>query len=375
MSQNDPDPSDRADRLHHEALVFDGHADTIIDIADKGLSFEETPTDHHVDFPRIRKGGLDAEFFTAFVDPEFLTAPRERAARLIDALHVQAESFPDRLKIAGSAVDVEEAVATGRCAAIPAIEGGHAIEDSLDHLREFHRLGVRLMTLTWNNSNNWAEGCFPGPNDPRPGGLTELGRRIVGEMERLGIIVDISHASPATFRDVERIATKPFVASHSCAAALVNHARNLTDGQLRSVARHGGLVGVCFASSFLFDEISVWEDVRRTEEYERLPVRTDTFNLAHMAPEEAELYERLVPRATLDDLFRHIDHLVGIMGRYHVALGTDFDGIKRLPAGIRDVSDLPRVTEGLVARGYDDETIRLLLGGNWMRVLKEVTGS
>ena len=367
------DPTAAA-RRHEEALVFDGHADTLLGVVDRGLSIDRTPDGVHIDLERMARGGLDAEFFTAFVDPKFLPRARERATRLIDALHDQAARFGDRLAVTTTAGAVREIVAGGRRAAIPAIEGGHAIEDSLDHLREFHRRGVRLMTLTWNNSNGWADGCFPGPNDPRHGGLTDFGRRVVGEMERLGIIVDISHASAETFRDVQRIATRPFVASHSCAAALVNHPRNLADDQLDALARHDGLVGVCFASAFLVDEIGTWRRLMETPEYLALPEKSGEFYPPLMPPAEAAFYEARVPLATLEDLFRHIDHITRRIGWRHVALGTDFDGISRLPVGIESVADLPRVTAGLAARGYPDEAIAGILGENWLRVMSAVVG-
>lgn len=375
MTINDPILTERARRLHKDSLVFDGHADTLLDVLDAGHTIDKAPPKYHVDLERMERGGLDAEFFTAFVDPGFLPRARDRAAALVETLHAQAALFPDRLSVTTTAEAVEAARAAGRRAAVPAIEGGHAIEDSLDALRQFQARGIRLMTLTWNNSNNWADGCLPGPDDPRHGGLTDFGRRVISEMERLGVIVDISHASPETFRDVERIATKPFVASHSCAAALNPHFRNLADEQLRVLARHGGLVGVCFASAFLVDELGSWRLIKETAEYAALPEKSDHIYPDYMPAAEADLYRRRVPLATLEDVFRHVDHLVSVMGADHVALGTDFDGIKRLPVGIQDAADLPKVTEGLVARGYDDAAIRGILGGNWLRVLREVAGS
>lgn len=365
-------------RLHEDALVFDGHADTLLGIVDRGHGFDTAPAPaYHIDLPRMAEGGLDAEFFTAFVDPAFLSAPRARALALIEALHAQVDRLPDRLVLAKTAAEVRAAVASGRHAAVAAIEGGHAIEDSLDHLRDFHARGVRLMTLTWNNSNNWADGCWPGPNDPRNGGLTAFGRQVIGEMEKLGIIVDISHASPDTFRDVAAVATKPFVASHSGSAAVTPHFRNLEPAQLDAIARSGGLVGVCAVSAFLTDEMSDWKRVMEGPEYASLPDDQKSWQPfpTHAHPAEEALYHARVPRATLDDVFRHLDDLVARIGWQHVGLGTDFDGTKRLPVGLDDCAALPRITEGLVARGYDEEAIRGILGGNWLRVLEAVAGA
>jgi membrane dipeptidase len=364
-------------RLHDDALVFDGHADTLLGIVDRGHGFDAAPAPaFHIDLPRMAAGGLDAEFFTAFVDPAFLSAPRARALALIEALHAQVARFGDRLALARNAAEVRAAVASGRHAAVAAIEGGHAIEDSLEHLRDFHARGVRLMTLTWNNSNHWADGCWPGPNDPKNGGLTDFGRKVIGEMERLGVIVDVSHAAPSTFRDVAAIATKPFVASHSGSAAVTPHFRNLEPTQLDAIARSGGLVGVCAVSAFLTDELGDWKRVMASAEYAALPDDQKSWQPfpSHGHAAEEALYDMRVRKATLDDFFAHLDDLVARIGWEHVGLGTDFDGTRRLPVGLEDCAALPKITEGLVARGYSEEAIRGILGGNWLRVLEAVTG-
>lgn len=379
---NDSSPAEPAgrrdaDALHAETLVVDGHADTLLDILDGDASFERMPPEHHIDFTRARAGGLDAEFFTAFVDPtEHGTRSNRRAADLLRTLHEQVARFPDRMGVVGSVEELLEVASGGRLAAIPAIEGGHALEDSLDALAWFHARGVRLMTLTWNNSNNWADGCLPGRDDPRHGGLTDFGRRVIGEMERLGVIVDVSHAAPETFEDVARIATKPFVASHSCAHALTPHVRNLTDAQLRTIAGHGGVVGVCFASQFLFDEAAVWRELKAGPEYAAIPPerRTEETNPALMSGDEQALYLRRVPRATLDHVVAHVDHMVSVMGVAHVALGSDFDGVHRLPVGLDDAAALPAVTRALAARGYSAADLAAILGGNWLRVIGAVCG-
>lgn len=356
--------------LPPDTLVFDGHADTLQGIVDDGHHIDSSAASgSHIDLDRMAEGGLHAEIFTAFVDPTLIPGARDRAHRLIDALHEEVRRFPDRLQVTTSADAVREAVAAGRVAAIPAIEGGHAIEDSLDNLREFHQKGIRLMTLTWNNSNNWADGCWPGADDPRHGGLTEFGKQVIGEMERLNILVDVSHASPETFRDVAAIATKPFVASHSGADAITPHFRNLKDEQMEIIARSGGLVGVPFVSGFLIDEFGAWKRVMESAEYAAL-TRPCGYPFPYHAEEDEEaLYEASIPQATLDHFFQHLDYLVARIGWQHVALGTDFDGTKRMPIEIVDVADMGKVTRGLVARGYSDEAVRGILGENWLRVL------
>jgi membrane dipeptidase len=356
--------------LPPDTIVVDGHADTLLGIVDKGHHIDRAPADgFHIDLPRMAKGGLHAEIFTAFVDPEFIPGARDRAHRLIDALHHESRRFPDRLAVTTSADAIREAVAAGRVAAIPAIEGGHAIEDSLDNLRDFAKKGIRLMTLTWNNSNGWADGCWPDPDDVRHGGLTDFGKRVIGEMEKLGVLVDVSHASPETFRDVAAVATKPFVASHSGAASVTPHFRNLTDDQLDVIAASGGLVGVPFVSAFLTDELATWKAVQASEAYAKLTRPTYYPFPHHAEPDEEALYEASVPQATMDDFFRHLDYMVNRIGWQHVALGTDFDGTRRLPVGVNDVADLGLVAAGLRARGMAEEAVRGVLGGNWLRVL------
>ncbi|MDZ4805855.1 MAG: dipeptidase, partial [Candidatus Eisenbacteria bacterium] len=357
MTNPDRTPNDHdLPPLPPDTLVFDGHADTLLGIVDKGHHIDRSAEfGNHIDLDRMAAGGLHAEIFTAFVDPTFIPGARDRAHRLIDALHDEARCFPGRLTVTTSADAVREAVAAGRVAAVPAIEGGHAIEDSLDNLREFHRKGIRLMTLTWNNSNNWADGCWPGKDDPRHGGLTDFGKRVIGEMEKLDILVDVSHASPETFRDVAAIATKPFVASHSGADAVTPHFRNLKDEQIDIIAKSGGLVGVPFVSGFLVDEFGAWKKVMDSAEYAALSRPCGYPFPFHAEEDEEVLYECSVPQATLDDFFRHLDYLVNRIGWQHVALGTDFDGTKRMPVEIADVADLGKVTRGLVARGYSAE--------------------
>jgi len=358
------------DNLPPDAIVVDGHADTLLGIVDKGHRIDKAPDDgFHIDLPRMAKGGLHAEIFTAFVDPEFIPGARERAHRLIDALHTQAHDFPDRLSLTTTADAVREAVARGKVAAIPAIEGGHAIEDSLDNLREFAGKGIRLMTLTWNNSNGWADGCWPHKGDISHGGLTDFGKRVIGEMEKLNVLVDVSHASPETFRDVAAVATRPFVASHSGAASVTPHFRNLTDDQLDVIARVGGIVGVPFVSAFLTDELGEWNRIMESERYKSLTRPTYYPFPHHAEPDEEDLYEEVIPYATLDDFFRHLDYMVNRIGWQHVALGTDFDGTRRMPSGIRDVADMPKVTGALRARGLSEEAVRGILGENWLRLL------
>ncbi len=266
-------------------------------------------------------------------------------------------------------------MAGGGFAAMLSIEGGHAIEDSLDTLRHFHARGVRAMTLTWNNTNGWADGC--GPMDPalaQHGGLTDFGRTVVATMEEIGMAVDISHVAPATYADVLACAAKPPFASHSSTKAFNDHRRNLDDAQLEALADAGGTVGICFASGFLVDESKAWARAKGTPEYAAVEEKTDFPDFAGISDEEYAVYNRLVPYATWEDAVNHVDHALRVMGTGAVALGTDYDGARRFPLGLEHVGRLPVLTAGLLERGWKEDELRGMLGANLLRYFKEVLG-
>lgn len=312
--------------LHRRALVFDAHADTLTEMTDRGYDLDRGPAGSHLDLPRCAGGVLDAQVFTCFVHPRCL--PGGAAARVraqLDTMDRQLRRFPARVALCTRPGDVGRARADGRLAAVLAIEGGHAIEDDLDVLAEFGRRGVRTMTLTWNNSNEWADGC--GEDGPH-GGLTARGREVVAAMEELEMVVDVSHVSERTFAGVLACARRPLLASHSCARALREHRRNLHDDQLRAIAASGGVACVNFYPAFLVKDGS----------------------------------------ATLDDLLDHVERFLEVAGPDHVGLGSDFDGIPTAPEGVGDVTALPRVTAGLLARGHPPQVVEKVLGGNLLRL-------
>ena len=313
--------------LHRRALVFDAHADTLTEMTDQGYDLDEAPEGSHIDLRRVAGGVLDAQVMTCFVSPRCLPDGGADRVRLqLDTMDRQLSRLGGQVALCRQAGDVERARAEGSFAVVLAIEGGHAIEDSLDVLREFATHGVRTMTLTWNNSNGWADGC--GDDGPH-GGLTSLGRDVVSEMEALGMVVDISHVARTTFDDVLACSKRPLIASHSCSRVLRSHPRNLEDDQLRAIASTGGVACVNFYPSFLVAD----------------------------------------GEASLDDLLDHFDHFLDVAGPEHVGLGTDYDGIPTTPQGLEDVTGLPLVTEGLLARGHSEETVEAVLGANLLRVL------
>lgn len=318
------DISEQARALHRRALVVDAHADTLTEMTDRGYDLDEAPDGAHVSLDLAADGALDVQVFTCFVRPSYVPdrcADRVRA--MLATAERQLELFPDRLALLRSGDALSSA--RGRLGVVLAIEGGHAIEDDLAVLDEFARRGVRTLTLTWNNSNGWADGC--GDDGPH-GGLTAFGRDVVAAMEAHGMVVDVSHAARTTFDDVHAAATRPLIASHSCADALRSHPRNLTDDQLRAIAALDGVACVNAYPRFLVDG----------------------------------------PDATLDDLLDHLEHFVSVVGPRHVGLGADFDGIDITPAGLDDTSCLPRITDGLLRRGHDEAATEAILGGNLARV-------
>lgn len=367
--------SERAARLHREAIIVDTHNDIPMLMTDKGydLGARHEITEAETDVPRMKEGGLDAGFFAAYVAPSYVKTGNAagRAKAMIAVILDAARRSPD-LEPARTAADVRRIAASGKIAAVIAVEGGHAIEDSLDNLREFHRLGAAYMTLTHSNTNNWADssGDIDTPGIKHHNGLTEFGREVVREMNRLGMMVDVSHVSDKTFWDVIETSRASIIASHSCARALAGASRNMSDDMLRAVAKNGGVVMVNFGGWFLHPDAPPavaklrpeFEAVR--ERFPDDPARQDA--------EERRIIAKM-PRVPLSMLIDHIEHIAKVAGIDHVGLGSDFDGVSGyLPAGVEDVSKLPNITYELLKRGYSDEDVKKILGGNILRVMEAV---
>jgi membrane dipeptidase len=373
--------SERAIRLYREAIVVDMHNDLPSKVLDEGYDpdIPHTPTDGHTDIPRLVASGITAQFFAAWVDARYALAEPgasfARALRGIEAIHALVQRHPERLRFATTTAHVRQAKADGKVAVLIGVEGGHAIEDSLDKLRELHRRGARYLTLTWNNGNAWA-GSSLGSHGTRTGGLTPFGAEVIREMNRLGMLVDVSHASDETVRDVIAVSTAPVIASHSSARALSDHPRNLDDELLRAIARTGGVVNVNFYARFI--------DTRFREVMMALEDRLETEVRAEHAKEldesavRAAVERRIrpllatLPLPPLAVLIDHIGHIASVAGIDHVGLGSDFDGVSALPIGLEDVTGFPRIAEALLDRGYSEPDVRKVLGGNMLRVMAAV---
>ncbi|HUY94268.1 MAG TPA: dipeptidase [Terracidiphilus sp.] len=375
--------------VHNSAIVIDTHADTTQRFVDEGYDLSDPLNGGNLNLETAKKGNLGAEFFSIWVEPNLYKGHyARRTLILIDAVKQQAAKHPKDMMLATSPEDIEKAHREHKLAALMGIEGGHSIEDSLALLRDYYDLGVRYMTLTWSNSNGWADssGDIDDPAVPHTQeGLSEFGKDVVYEMNRLGMMVDVSHVSDKTFYRTLVISRAPAIASHSGARALCDAPRNMTDDMLRAIARSGGqdskggVVQVNFYSAF------VSQAYRNAQKAQKPEVDKAIADLKAKARAEGRqlTYEDIsrmerdfadkIPRPPLSDLIDQIDHIAKVAGVDHVGLGSDFDGVDgQTPQGMDSPADLPKITAALMERGYSAEDCRKILGGNLLRVFREV---
>ena len=372
--------------FHANALIIDGHADTPQRFVDEGWNFSDPLQGGMLNLSAAREGNLSAGFFAIWVEPtEWRGRFAHRTLQLLDGVYQQLGKHPDSMRLGLTPEDVRRAHSDQVFCVLLGIEGGHSIEADLGLLRMYHRMGVRYMTLTWSNTNEWADssGDRNDPNVTHHGGLTDFGRDVIREMNRLGMMIDVSHAADSTFWNVLQTTHAPVIASHSSARAITNSPRNLTDEQLRAIATNDGIVMVNFYPAFLdYRWRKQWASTRSEREFlyeeaaEAYKQRGEPvpYN-ASMTVDRAFYAERLtgtLPLAPLSALIDHIDHVAKVAGIDHVGLGSDFDGFPILPEGLQSVADLPKITAGLVARGYREEQLNKLLGENLLRVFAEV---
>ena len=363
--------------LHNRATVCDLHCDTVLRLL-QGVPLGVRRDTGHIDIPRLKKGGIDLQAFACWVNPYDVPAEgyTSETHRMIDTLYEEFQANSESIALALSGSEAEGIIARGKIAALLAIEGGHSIMNSVDTLRTFFDRGVRYMTLTWNNSLDWADAAAD--TAPKHGGLTHHGKTIVRTMNEIGMIVDVSHAAESTFWDVIETTSDPIIASHSCVHALCPHFRNLKDDQIKAIARNGGMIGINFYSAFLDSTFgrkyktlhkryraeidSLWEFYKDNR---------DRYVLERSALFGNE-YETIRP--PVERVIDHIDYIVKLIGPEHVGLGSDFDGTSHLPQGLEDCSGLPIITKRLLERGYSVEDIKGILGGNFIRIIKRVCG-
>ena len=358
--------------LYGQTIGMDSHIDTaqrvLIDRAD---ITQRSPVGH-VDIPRLKEGGVNAPFFALWVPTYYRGAEAvRRTLDLRDAMQRLFDTHPEQIALALTAADVERITKNGRIAAILAVEGGHQIDNDLAVLRIYHRLGIRSMTLTHFRNTEWADSST---DKPAHNGLTPFGKEVVREMNRLGMIVDVSHVSDKTFFDALAVSTKPVIASHSSCRALSDVVRNMTDEMLQALAKNGGVVGINFGEGFVNqkDAERLKADIANaTAEPPSLSGKA----LDDYAAEELHRDMKATPvAATVDDVAEHVDHAVKVAGIDHVGIGSDFDGISGPPNGLEDVSKMPALKAALKKKGYSDDDLKKIFGLNTLRVLREVTG-
>jgi len=361
--------------IHRRAIVIDTHNDVTTPMTNDDFDLSGTPpTPYRTSIERMKKGGMTAEFFSLYVKPWYVEhgGAARRTLDMIDSVYRAVERHPRDLMFATSVADIRSAKRQGKIAALMGIEGGHAIEDSLPTLREFYRLGVRYMTLTWNNTNNWADA---GRGENKHHGLSDFGKEVVREMNRLGMLVDVSHVSDETMSDALDVSKAPIIASHSSARALSNVPRNIPDDLLKRIAKNGGVVQVNFYSVFVDEKTVAPQSAERDK---KIWAQQDAINQKYKDDperrgEESDKLEAAnsLPPLPISKLIDHIDHIVKVAGIDHVGIGADFDGANDMPEGAQDVSMLPNITYELLKRGYTERDIRKILGENLLRVFAE----
>ncbi|HYP53250.1 MAG TPA: dipeptidase, partial [Pyrinomonadaceae bacterium] len=366
--------------IHRRAILVDLHADTVQRMIDEGADISRRLADGHLDAVRAKAGGLDAQFFSIWVEPQYFggggPSAVERADRQIAAVRALADEHPEIWLLATTAADIRRAAAEGKLAALLGLEGAYAIDEKLENVERYYREGVRYMSVTWTHSTSWAGSSGDKVGQSR--GLNEFGRQVIREMNRLGIMVDVSHVSDKTFRDIVETSTKPVIATHSNARSIVPHPRNLTDEQIRALAATGGVVCVVFYPAFVEPG---WNEKKAAVDREIAPAvraagRAAEGSGSHkrLARDRVRLREfaRRLPPVSAARVADHIDHIVRLVGVNHVGVGSDFDGIQAVPHDLSSVADLPNLTAELLRRGYTEEDVHKILGGNILRVMEQV---
>lgn len=374
MNLEAQDISAQARKVHQRAIVVDTHIDVPASHSrDAEYNVGERHSEGHVDLPRMKEGGLDAAFFSIYMSAN-ITGPEavKRSLELIDWTKRQVERNSSTAVLATSVADIRRAHKHGKLAILMGMEGGHMIDDSLSTLRMYAELGVRYLTLTHSRKTNWAGSSGETEN----AGLTDFGKEVVRELNRLGVLVDLSHVSDQTFYDALAVTRAPVVLSHSSCRALGDHPRNVTDGMLRALATNNGVIQITFVNSFISQEL---RDAERAVESER-----DAKIAAAQArlPDDEQArrdevrrirreYQEKMPKVGWEKIIEHIDHAVKVAGADHVGIGSDFDGAT-MPEGMEDVTRLPKITDALLKKGYSEKDIEKILGGNLLRVMGQV---
>jgi membrane dipeptidase len=370
--------SDQAKKLQSSSIVIDTHDDTTQRLLDPKFDLAARHSDGNIDIPRMREGGLSAIFFSIWISSKILGPDAvKQALDQIDAVRETVRKHPNDLLLATSAADIREAKKQHKIAVLMGVEGGHMMGNDLSVLRTFAALGVRYMTLTHMDNNEWADSST---DKPAHNGLTDFGKQVVLEMNRLGVIVDVAHVSDKTFYDALETSKAPVFSSHSSCRAICNAARNMTDDMLRDLAKHGGVIQINYHVGFLSQEFRDYEKAHPESEKEindEVKKRCGDNEACKLVTGDQVVRDFMeagkLPKVDWTKIVEHIDHAVKIAGIDHVGLGSDFDGAV-MPIGMQDVSHLPQITDALLKKGYSESDIRKILGENTLRVLSEAEG-
>jgi membrane dipeptidase len=368
--------ADRAHKLHFSSIVLDTHDDTTQRFFSKNFDLGKRNPDGHIDIPRMREGGMNAIFFSIWIDGRIMGPPAvQKALDQIDAVHENVRTHSGDLVFCRTAAEVREAHKNGKIAALVGVEGGHMIGNDIRIVRVFGDLGVRYMTLSHFYNDEWADSST---DKPAHNGLTDYGKEIVREMNRQGIMVDISHVSDKTFYDALEISKAPLIASHSSCRALCNHPRDMSDDMIKALAAKGGVIQINYEKSFIdqaykdaYDKAAGGVVATMNEIIKKCGDDTECTGRESQNIERKLTAEGKLPHVSWEDIVAHIDHAVKLVGADHVGLGSDFDGAN-MPEGMEDCTKLPKITEALLRKGYSDSDVRKILGENTLRVMEQV---
>jgi membrane dipeptidase len=366
--------------IHRRAITVDMHADTVQRVIDENSDINQRLSDGHLDAARAKEGGLDAQFFSIWVEPQLFggggVSAMKRADIQIEAIRNLTAKHPETWELATTADDVRRAAADGKIAALMGLEGGYAIDEKIENVQRYYDMGVRYMSPAWSVSTSWAGSSGDDVGETR--GLNDFGKQVVREMNRLGMMVDVSHVSDKTFWDIVNTSTKPVVATHSACRAITNVPRNLTDEMIVALAKTGGVVNVIFYPEHIEPD---WSEKKKKVDAEIAPLveRASAEEQGSVAQKKlardrvrSQEYLKRLPPVYVSRIVDHIDHIVKLVGVDHVGIGSDFDGVQAVPADMKSVADLPNLTKELLKRGYSESDVDKILGGNMLRVMEEV---
>ncbi len=380
MTTSETKPSDNDPlSIHRRAFVVDMHADTTQRLVDEDVDLQTRLSDGHLDAVRAKEGGLDAQFFSIWVEPDLFGGGGANAVKRadvqIEAVRDLTKRHPETWELATTAADVRRIATSGKIAALMGLEGGYAIDEKIENVDRFYQMGVRYMSPAWSVSTSWAGSS--GDEVGKTRGLNDFGKQVIREMNRLGMMVDVSHLSDKAFWDIVNTSTKPVIATHSGCRAITNVPRNLTDEMIEALAKSGGVVNVIFYPEHIepgYSEKKKRVDaeiapmVQRASAEEKGGVAQK--KLARDRVRSAEYLKRLPPMS-VTRIVDHIDHIVKLVGIDHVGIGSDFDGVQVVPADLKSVADLPNLTKELLKRGYSESDVDKILGGNMLRVMEQ----